>query len=94
MHQCVALSANSNLTGSQRLQCPNRVAASTYPTLFPPDYAVRTRDAVLQLYLDCYSCRCIGRVLAVNHQAVANWFNAYHTVVPPGGGTSLETHRR
>ncbi|MBP9502604.1 MAG: helix-turn-helix domain-containing protein [Candidatus Promineofilum sp.] len=37
----------------------------------------------MQLYIDGYSMREIGRKLKVNHQSIANWMKDYGRYLPP-----------
>lgn len=46
-------------------------------------YDEEMRHQALALHLEGLSLRLIGRLLAVNHQTVANWINAYANYLPP-----------
>lgn len=45
-------------------------------------YDQATRDQAVRLYLEGLNLRRIARILAVNHQSVANWVNAYANQLP------------
>ena len=67
---------------SQRYRCG--LCGCRY-TPFPKDqgYDEDVRFQALQLYLEGYSMREIGRRLDVNHQSIANWMQAYARYLPP-----------
>jgi hypothetical protein len=67
--------------GSQRLRCS--VCGCRYTPL-PKDqgYDEEIRQQALILHLEGLSLRLIGRLLAVNHQTVANWINGYANYLP------------
>ncbi len=84
MHQCPhcrsverQVKSGFNRTGTQRLQCQTCRRQYT-PEPNPLGYDEKTREAALKLYLEGNGFRRIGRLLAVNHQTVANWVNAAH----------------
>ncbi len=68
--------------GSQRFRC--RQCGCRY-TPAPKDqgYDEEVRFEALQLFLEGYSMREIGRRLQVNHQSIANWMRAYARYLPP-----------
>lgn len=68
--------------GSQRFRC--KLCGCTY-TPQPQDqgYDEEIRQQALVLHLEGLSLRLIGRLLAVNHQTVANWINDYANYLPP-----------
>jgi transposase-like protein len=69
--------------GSQRYRCGN--CGCRY-TPFPKEqgYDEEVRFEALQLFLEGYSLREIGRQLNVNHQSIANWMRDYARYLPPG----------
>ncbi len=88
MHQCPhchsaerQVKAGFNRTGSQRLQCQTCRRQYT-PAPNPLGYDEKTKEAALKLYLEGNGFRRIGRLLGVNHQAVANWVTAAHARLP------------
>lgn len=68
--------------GSQRYRCG---ACGARYTPYPKEqgYDEEIRFQALQLYLEGYSMREIGRKLNVNHQSVANWMKDYGRYLPP-----------
>ena len=52
------------------------------------------REQAVKLYVEGMNLRCIGRMLGVNHQSVANWVNEYAALLPaaapPDEVTTLE----
>ena len=62
--------------GSQRYRC--KLCGCRYtPEPKEAGYEEGVRLQALELFYEGLSLREIGRVLAVNHQSVANWINAY-----------------
>jgi transposase-like protein len=45
-------------------------------------YDPHIREQALRLYLEGNSLRCIGRVLHIHHQSIANWVNAAEQQLP------------
>lgn len=68
--------------GSQRYRCG---LCGTRYTPFPKEqgYDPEVRFQALQLFLEGYSMREIGRRLNVNHQSVVNWMRDYARFLPP-----------
>jgi transposase-like protein len=67
--------------GSQRYRC--KACGCRYtPEAKDWGYSEETRVVALRLHLEGYSLRAISRVLAVNHQSVANWINDFTTYLP------------
>lgn len=71
------IKAGLNRTGSQRFQCRQ---CSRHYTPEPKlnGYPEAVRQQAVRLYLEGTNQRRIGRLLAVNHQSIANWIKAYH----------------
>jgi transposase-like protein len=70
-----------NRTGSQRFAC--KLCQRTYtPEPNPLGYTDDVRKQALRLYIEGNSFRRIARLLAVNHQSVINWINAFHKQLP------------
>lgn len=68
--------------GSQRYRC--RQCGCRYTPLSKDQgYDEGIRFEALQLFLDGFSMREIGRILNVNHQSIANWMKAYARYLPP-----------
>lgn len=68
--------------GSQRYRC--RQCGCRYTPLSKDQgYDEGIRFEALQLFLDGFSMREIGRMLNVNHQSIANWMKAYARYLPP-----------
>lgn len=67
--------------GSQRYRC--KLCGSRY-TPYPKEhgYDEEVRQQALMLHLEGMSLRLIGRLLAVNHQTVANWVQGYAHFLP------------
>lgn len=88
MSQCPHCTATEDQTtygrtmrGSQRYKC--RACARVYtPQPLPLGYADDIKREAVRLYLEGVNFRRIGRLLAVNHQSVINWVNAYHASLP------------
>ncbi|MCA9917878.1 MAG: IS1 family transposase [Anaerolineales bacterium] len=67
--------------GSQRMRCKNCGCRYT-PDPQDKGYDEEIRYQALTLHLEGLSLRLIGRLLAVNHQTVANWINSYANYLP------------
>ncbi len=68
--------------GSQRMRC--KACGCRYtPHPQDPGYDEEMRHQALALHFEGLSLRLIGRLLAVNHQTVANWINGYTNYLPP-----------
>lgn len=74
--------AGHNRTGSQRWWCAVCQRYFTWQRK-PLGYAPELRQRAVQLYLEGTSLRAMGRLLAVNHQSVANWVRAAAEALPP-----------
>lgn len=68
--------------GSQRLKCAHCHLRYT-PTAKETGYDEEVRLQALQLRLEGFTLRQIGRMLDVNHQTIANWMHDYTTYLPP-----------
>ena len=68
--------------GSQRFRCKQCGCRYT-PHPKDPGYDEEVRQQALMLHLEGLSLRLIGRLLAVNHQTVANWISNYANFLPP-----------
>lgn len=68
--------------GSQRRKCGHCNLRYT-PEAQERGYDEEVRLQALQLRLEGFTFRQIGRVLDVNHQTIANWMNDYTTYLPP-----------
>ena len=77
------IKAGLNRTGSQRFQCRQCNRHYT-PEPNLNGYPEAVRNQAVRLYLEGTNQRRIGRILAVNHQSVANWIKAYHQQLQPG----------
>jgi transposase-like protein len=67
--------------GSQRYRC--KACGCRYtPEAKDWGYSEEMRVLALQLHLEGHSLRAISRVLAVNHQSVANWINDFTMYLP------------
>lgn len=68
--------------GSQRMRC-NQCRCRYTSNAQDQGYDEEVRHQALALHLEGLSLRLIGRLLAVNHQTVANWINSYANYLPP-----------
>lgn len=75
------IKAGRNRAGSQRFQCRECDRHYT-PEPKLNGYPEEVRQQAVRLYLEGTNFRRIGRLLAVNHQSVVNWINAYHQQLP------------
>ena len=63
--------------GTQRYLC--RSCGKTFsPEPKKQGYSEEVREKAVRMYVEGNNFRRIGRLLAVNHQSVVNWVNAYH----------------
>ena len=70
-----------NPSGSQRYLC--KVCPREYtPQPNAAGYADEVRRKALVLYVDGLNFRCIGLVLDISHQTVANWVKAHADRLP------------
>ncbi|MBX3059362.1 MAG: IS1 family transposase [Anaerolineae bacterium] len=68
-------------SGSQRYRC--KLCGCRYtPVPKPHGYDDEIRLQALTLFLEGVSLRTISRILAVNHQSVANWVNHFAGNLP------------
>jgi transposase-like protein len=82
------IKAGLNRAGSQRFQC--RECNHHYtPEPKLNGYPDSVRQQAVRLYLEGANQRRIGRILAVNHQSVANWIKAYHQQLQANGPKHL-----
>jgi transposase-like protein len=84
------IKSGKNRCGTQRYLC--RSCGKTY-TLDPQPqgYSEEVREKAVRLYVEGNNFRRIGRLLAVNHQSVVNWVNAYHAKVKDKADLPRET---
>lgn len=70
--------AGRNASGSQRYVCK---ACGRCTTLHRKQtgYAKEIRHQAVKMYLEGYGLRQISRLLAVNHQTIANWIHGQNT---------------
>ncbi|MET0753062.1 MAG: IS1 family transposase [Pyrinomonadaceae bacterium] len=79
-----------NRSGTQRILC--RECGKTYTfEPKPRGYSEEVREKAVRLYVEGNNFRRIGRLLAVNHQSVVNWVNAYHAKVKDRADLPKET---
>ena len=83
-----------SLCGTQRYLC--RSCGKTFsPEPKKQGYSEEIREKAVRMYVEGNNFRRIGRLLAVNHQSVVNWVNAYHQkikdkVVVPTDSQAIE----
>ena len=71
------IKSGRNRSGTQRVMCRECRRTRT-PAAKRRGYAEEVREKAVRLYVEGNNFRRIGRLLAVNHQSVVNWVNAYH----------------
>ena len=75
------IKAGLTAAGTQKVRCKSCRKTFT-PHKKERGYPKEVRQMALKLYLEGNNLRRIGRLLAVNHQSVANWINQYHAHLP------------
>jgi transposase-like protein len=71
------IKTGKNRSGTQRILCRNCGRTYTFEPK-PRGYAEQVREKAVRMCIEGNNFRLIGRLLAVNHQSVVNWVNAYH----------------